>query len=623
MDNGIAYAYIRYSSKKQDESDSYRRQVEIIQEYCARKKLTLSDEIFSDLGVSAYTHFNKREGFNRMLAMIDSGEIPKGSWIIMEHLDRMSREGSKRSISLISDISKSCNIAFINFGSFKKEEEDEDEDDYDDKDEEQKVQELRLTDRDSTNTIIEMVVTASKAYKESRDKGRRIHRSWHEKKKNIRKFIEEYPDSNKRILLTAKVPFYIEAEKTGTIKKIKKRNYELATLNIKDGYKETIQKVFELAKNSFSNQDIAIMLNKEAANDRDDWNSSRIQRLLTSRRVLGEHQPTRYLVVNDEHIHNPKFTYKGEVFSEEHLGKRYDLPDGDAIKNYYPKIINEDLFNEVQTVLLAKCTNGGGRKGKKFSNIFVKLNKCGVCGNGLTHNAKGKKRPHHKEKAYLRCRKGGDNNQCDAKAQFDYEIAEHNILAFCSNIDIDKMFEEKKPIISDLSKKKNSLELKIHDLKSKVEYLEKEFDNIGANDTEKDKIMNRKVLEKIADHTINISIHEEQLKSLEYKIVASKKNVRNSNKKLSDLLDKINKKDSKDLRQKLNHHLRSFIDEIHFVCGEKENSKDAVIVFVDKRVEAISLDFKLPLDYIGNLVYEFEHNVKEANDEVFAHHDSC
>nr|WP_290095175.1 recombinase family protein [uncultured Escherichia sp.] len=50
--NGKAYSYIRFSSKKQEQGDSVRRQIALAEHYAHANNLILSDKNFQDLGIS-------------------------------------------------------------------------------------------------------------------------------------------------------------------------------------------------------------------------------------------------------------------------------------------------------------------------------------------------------------------------------------------------------------------------------------------------------------------------------------------------------------------------------------------------------------------------------------------
>lgn len=101
-----AFSYIRFSTPAQKLGDSLRRQLERTAAYCAEHGLIL-DESLTDQGLSGYhgTH-RKRGALGRFLARVKVGEIPRGSVLIVEAFDRMSRqtprEAQEQFLSLIN-----------------------------------------------------------------------------------------------------------------------------------------------------------------------------------------------------------------------------------------------------------------------------------------------------------------------------------------------------------------------------------------------------------------------------------------------------------------------------------------------------------------------------------------
>jgi hypothetical protein len=87
-----AYSYVRFSTKGQGEGDSLRRQVEESRKYAASQGWTL-DESLRDLGKSAFKGVHRKTGaLAAFLKLCDEGKIETGSWLIVEAIDRLSRE---------------------------------------------------------------------------------------------------------------------------------------------------------------------------------------------------------------------------------------------------------------------------------------------------------------------------------------------------------------------------------------------------------------------------------------------------------------------------------------------------------------------------------------------------
>src|SRR5258706_1254034 len=101
----LAYSYIRISSDPQLRGDSLRRQLESSRRYAAEKGLELVEDM-QDLGISGFTGANvAAEGaLGKFLAAVRSGKVPAGSCLIVESLDRLSRQQVRKSMSLFLEI---------------------------------------------------------------------------------------------------------------------------------------------------------------------------------------------------------------------------------------------------------------------------------------------------------------------------------------------------------------------------------------------------------------------------------------------------------------------------------------------------------------------------------------
>lgn len=98
----IAFSYIRFSSPRQATGNSLRRQLEKTMEYCARHNLRLDTDLkLRDLGISAFRGKNVREGaLAGFLEACRSGQVPRGSTLIVENLDRLSRDQIRPALQL-------------------------------------------------------------------------------------------------------------------------------------------------------------------------------------------------------------------------------------------------------------------------------------------------------------------------------------------------------------------------------------------------------------------------------------------------------------------------------------------------------------------------------------------
>ena len=101
----LAILYSRFSTERQQQGASLSRQTEAAKRYCEAHGLTLSDEQFHDAGVSAFKGKNVAEGeLGRFIELVETGVIPKGTVLIIENNDRLSRMNHRKAARLFEDI---------------------------------------------------------------------------------------------------------------------------------------------------------------------------------------------------------------------------------------------------------------------------------------------------------------------------------------------------------------------------------------------------------------------------------------------------------------------------------------------------------------------------------------
>jgi DNA invertase Pin-like site-specific DNA recombinase len=101
----IAHSYIRFSSKKQEQGDSTRRQLEGTKGLCQRNGWQLSPHTWQDLGISAWKGSNFHEGaLGAFLLAVKAGKVRPGQILIVESLDRISRQAARKALRIIEQI---------------------------------------------------------------------------------------------------------------------------------------------------------------------------------------------------------------------------------------------------------------------------------------------------------------------------------------------------------------------------------------------------------------------------------------------------------------------------------------------------------------------------------------
>ena len=104
-DMPYAISYKRFSTPKQARGDSVRRQSDLTEEYCSRRRLRLVDT-YLDAGLSGFTGENMSDGgaLRALLHAARDGKFKPGTHLIVESLDRLSRREISTAVRLFLDI---------------------------------------------------------------------------------------------------------------------------------------------------------------------------------------------------------------------------------------------------------------------------------------------------------------------------------------------------------------------------------------------------------------------------------------------------------------------------------------------------------------------------------------
>ena len=103
----LAISYLRFSSPEQAKGDSIRRQTEATELYCAKHGYTLTEKYrLRDAGVSAFRGANLEptSALGGLLRQVEQGLIPSGTVLIVESLDRLSREKVRKALTVFLNL---------------------------------------------------------------------------------------------------------------------------------------------------------------------------------------------------------------------------------------------------------------------------------------------------------------------------------------------------------------------------------------------------------------------------------------------------------------------------------------------------------------------------------------
>lgn len=332
------YSYIRFSSKKQEQGDSIRRQVEKRNAWIANHKgCFLDTEInLEDLGISAATGDNldpRKGNLGKFVELCRSGKIERGSYLIFERLDRFSRKAVLKVTGLLDELVTDHGLKLVVLDPS-----------------EQIIDDSNIG---NTDIVLSVVLQLQMAFEQSREKAYRVSQAW------VRK--RELAQSGQ--VVTKRCPAWLHWSD-------EKNQFE-----VREKADEAIKFIFEQAASGVGQVRLVRELNNRFTpiskptpkSPVPQWNASYVNKILHDQSVLGVYQPMRF----DE--------------------RKNRVPAGDPIKDYFPRVISDDLFHR------ARYSQSHNRKANataktNFVNILSGLVKCISDGNSMVIQSTRSKR---------------------------------------------------------------------------------------------------------------------------------------------------------------------------------------------------------------------------------------
>ena len=159
-----AFSYLRVSSSFQTRGDGLRRQVERSRQYAVDHGLELDESSqLEDRGRSAFKGDHVSDGaFGAFLSRVEAGDIPRGSVLLVESLDRLSRQNVPVAFGQLSRIiEKGIIVVTLN-------------------------DERVFDNLDDIGQLMPSIMSMFLANEESRKKQDRLAKAWSQKRKNAR-----------------------------------------------------------------------------------------------------------------------------------------------------------------------------------------------------------------------------------------------------------------------------------------------------------------------------------------------------------------------------------------------------------------------------------------------------
>jgi DNA invertase Pin-like site-specific DNA recombinase len=418
-----AFSYVRFSKPEQLKGDSLRRQLEWGEGLCQQKGWTLDDSLkLRDLGVSAFRGKNAATG--RLAAFLDAikaGKVRPGDVLIVESLDRLSRQDVDTGWEIFRGILKSGVEIYT-----------------------REPERLYLPgELNDLGTRIGVQVFLERAYNESSTKSMRGRSFWQARRAQLdsaeRKPIHQNPPAWLR-LTEDKTKFAVIPEAARAVRLIYKWAGEGLGLD-----------PITARLNQRGVPPITAGLTKKGEPRKrctgkvtDSWRRSYVAKLLADKAVIGEYQPH---VMKD--------------------GKR--VPVGEPIKDYFPRIIPEQQWYAVRQAVKERGTELGP-KGVGIANLFTGLIRDARDGQTMHLVYAGSSRKGNTRRLVsYGCRNGEPSS---VRLEFPYDIIEEAFLESIRELKASDVLggkvDEREEEIAALSAKLGELDGKIVKVQKRV-----------------------------------------------------------------------------------------------------------------------------------------------------------
>ncbi|HIV72506.1 MAG TPA: recombinase family protein, partial [Candidatus Aquabacterium excrementipullorum] len=343
----LVISYARYSSTRQSEGTSLRRQVEKAEKYASENNLILDTQrSFQDLGVSGYDMSNVHKGaLGLFLQEVDAGRFPAGTILIVESFDRLSRAEPLDALSLFIRI-LSAGLSIVTLTEPPK-------------------LFSRETVRENNHQLLDALIVMYRAHEESKTKADRINTSWNKKRERAKDGA----------LMSLRAPAWIKVH-INHDKPMQDKDRRWAEL-IPERV-AVVLRIIEMAEAGIGNHTIIKTFHAEGV---EAWSSPRKKK--------GEAAPPKA---------KWEPSYLQKIMQNHSLYGAIKIGD-EIIPRYYPPVIEKARFDRLQVLRSDRAsTKNVNRKGETLTNLFSGLLRCGHCGASMNVNGHKSRRTGYERK---------------------------------------------------------------------------------------------------------------------------------------------------------------------------------------------------------------------------------
>ncbi len=330
----VAYSYTRLSTEKQLKGYGATRQQEAIQAVCDARGWTLSDKNYSDLGVSAWKGSNRHTGaLSEFIQLAKSGGVEPHSVLIVENIDRLSRQEVNESIRLMLELIDLGVSIFT-------------------------LTDQRLYTKDSDNQMVDLMVwamTAQRAHDESEMKSKRIRDAKSRNKDKMRQGV----------IVSRKCPEWLTVsnDKTHFI--------------INEDVAQIVRDVFTWYAEGMSLKPIAVRLNELGVpywGKSKSWTHTTVRNLLNKKSVIGIMQPLKRENGRDVPDGGEVQDYYPAIISKELYAQCHTLKSSKAISQ--GRHSNGAMVNLFKGLLKCSCGSGLALNSSTVKGVTYRSLRC-------------------------------------------------------------------------------------------------------------------------------------------------------------------------------------------------------------------------------------------------------
>lgn len=329
-----AYSYLRFSTPEQAKGDSSRRQTALARDYAVRHDLDLDEALtFADLGVSAFRGRNAETGrLGEFLTAVRDGVVAQGSYLLVESLDRISRQAARKALRALENIVE-AGITVVTLSDGK-------------------AYTAESIDDDPMSLMLALMIFI-RSNEESATKSRRLKAAW----ENKRATADKRP-------ITARGPAWLELTAD--------RQWR-----VREDRAEVVRHIYGLANLGIGEHSIAATLNRDGvppfgngSRKATHWHRTSVIKILTNPAVGGTLVP----------------------YTQEHVDGRKVRTQQEPIEGYFPAIISPEVRDSIQALKAGSANPQRGRHAsREMRNIVGGLARCPMCNNTMTRVTKGSK----------------------------------------------------------------------------------------------------------------------------------------------------------------------------------------------------------------------------------------